>query len=958
MKKITALLICLVYFCSLINIPVSADNSKDEFWNDVFEMINRYEEDQYFSVMSVKIGESDINIDGEIVPIDESKSVPYVENGRTMMPVRGLAEAIGADVSFDAEEQTVTVETPETMVLMTIGLDEMEVNGESVSLLNAPEIVNDRTMLPVRDVAEALDCEVEWVQETETAVFTRPLQTKRIIAFQEDVKNDDAVMTVSGEGMTVMQFDSIDETREALETLTECGIKAEPDYVRKLSAMSWGIDDIGSEKYYNETDYAAGSAVVAIVDTGIDLSHSFFKGKLVNGYDIYDNDSNPQDVDGHGTHVASTVLDVAGYNSKIKVMPVKVFADGDEYTTSGAIARGIEYAVDHGADVINLSVGGAHTSDVEQQAVNYAYRNNVAVVAAAGNEKLNLDNNAYVPAGLDHVITVSAMNEDGTLASFSNYGQSKLEFTAPGVLIKGAKVGGGYCTKSGTSMASPHVAGAYAIVKAVHPNISVDEITEALKKNAKEKGNASYFGYGMIKVNALEKYLSSVWCDNEKIESVSDNSAVLSGTIRYEGITPEYVGARLGTSRNNQTDVVKVRFKDNGNNTMNFKCDLTSLKSGTTYYVCVFMKPGGFDYVSEDIEFTTTGKPAKPEPEPMPEPEPDKSELRILPNKYPTGEMNEGSSYGLSGRIKSNCHITDVRSYILDSNYKVLQESSGWTTTQTYVIEDSKLDTGLKFGKLSPGTYYLRYYAEDETGNSVTWTSDAFRIVANQPAPEPKPDPVISELRILPDKYPTGQISQGSSYGLSGRIKSNCHITDVRAYMLDSNKNVIMEASGWTTTQTYVIENSALDKGMKFDQLSAGTYYLKYVASDESGNTVSWTSDPFTVAGNVSKSELRILPDKYPTGTLTKGKSFGLSGRIKSNCHITDVRAYLLDSNKNVIMEASGWTTTQTYVIEGSALDKGMKFNNLSAGGYYLKYVASDESGNTISWTSEMFYVK
>ncbi len=197
---------------------------------------------------SISFFESDINIDGEIIPIDESNSVPYVENGRTMMPVRGLAEAIGADVSFDAEEQTVTVETPETMVLMTIGLDEMEVNGESVSLLNAPEIVNDRTMLPVRDVAEALDCEVEWVQETETAVFTRPLQTKRIIAFNEDVKNEDAIMTVSGEGMTIMQFDSIDETREALETLTENGIKAEPDYVRKLSAMSWGIDDIGSER--------------------------------------------------------------------------------------------------------------------------------------------------------------------------------------------------------------------------------------------------------------------------------------------------------------------------------------------------------------------------------------------------------------------------------------------------------------------------------------------------------------------------------------------------------------------------------------------------------------------------------------------------------------------------------------------------------------------------------------
>lgn len=475
------------------------------------------------------------------------------------------------------------------MVLMTIGLDEMEVNGNSVALLNAPEIVNDRTMLPVRDVAEALDCEVEWVQETETAVFTRPLQTKRVIAFSEDVSNDEAIATVSGEGMTVMQFDSIEDTKVALEELEEKGINAEPDYVRKLSAMSWGINDIGSEKYYSQTDYAAGSAVVAVVDTGIDLSHSYFRNRLVSGYDIYDNDNNPQDTDGHGTHVASTVLDVAGFNPNIKVMPVKVFGDGEDYTTSGAVASGIEYAVDHGADVINLSVGGAHSSDVEQQAVNYAHRKNVAVVAAAGNEKLNLDNNDYVPAGLDHVITVSAMNENGTLASFSNYGQSKLEFTAPGVSIQGAKLGGGYCTKSGTSMASPHVAGAYAIVKAVHPDMSVDDITAGLKENAKDKGNPALFGHGFIRVNGLESKLSSVWCDDEKVSNIAETSATLTGTIRYEGIVPEYVGARLGTSQNNQTDVVKVRFSNNGNNTMKLNCNLTSLTPGGQHIMFAYL---------------------------------------------------------------------------------------------------------------------------------------------------------------------------------------------------------------------------------------------------------------------------------------------------------------------------------------------------------------------------------
>lgn len=948
MKKLLVFFLILTMVLPTCNF-VYAEEEKEAFWNEFTTMIETYQEDDYFSVMTVTIGQSEINIDGEVKPIDESNSVPYVENGRTMMPVRGIAEAIGADVSYDVAEQTVKVETAETMVLMTIGLDEMEVNGNSVALLNAPEIVTDRTMLPVRDVAEALDCEVEWVQETETAVFTRPLQTKRVIAFSEDIENNDAIATITGEGMTVMQFDSIEDTKVALDELEKKGISAEPDFVRKFSAMSWGIDDIGSEKYYNETDYAAGSAVVAIVDTGIDSSHSYFKNKLVTGYDIYDNDNNPQDTDGHGTHVASTVLDVAGINSNIKVMPVKVFGDGEDYTTSGAVARGIEYAVDHGADVINLSLGGAHSSDIEQQAVNYAYRKNVAVVAAAGNEQLNLDNNDYVPAGLDHVITVSAMNKNGTLASFSNYGQSKLEFTAPGVSIQGAKLGGGYCTKSGTSMASPHVAGAYAIVKAVHPDMAVDEITAGLKKNAGDKGNVAYFGYGFIKVNGLESKLSSVWCENEKISNITENSAILTCTIRYEGIMPEYVGARLGTSRNNQSDVVKVRFSDNGNNTMKLNCDLASLKSGTTYYVCVFMKPGGLDYVSEDIEFTTKGTPAIP----TPDPEPDKSNLRILPDDYPQGKVEQGLSYGISGRIKSDCHITDVRSYILDSNKNIIQEASGWTTTATYVIENSALDRGLLFGELSPGKYYLQYKAEDETGNRVTWTSDAFEIIPNVDK-----EPTKSELAITPKNYPEGEIPKGEKFYLSGRISSNYHITDVRSYMLDVNKNVVMEASGWTTTQAYVIENSALDRGMKFGELPAGTYYLRYSATDESGNTVTWTSDAFKIVGNNSISELRILPDKVPSGTLPKGKSFGLSGRIKSDYHITDVRAYMLDANKNVVMEASGWTTTKTYVIENSALDRGMKFNNLSEGGYYLKYTASDGSGNTISWISDMFYIR
>ena len=838
LKKLLSILVCIFHILTLFNTVVFAtEDNSDDFWQQVSVMVSKYEEDTYFSTMSVTIGESEIDIDGEIVPIDESNSVPYVENGRTMMPVRGLAEAIGADVSYDDSTQTVTVESPETVVLMTIGLDEMEVNGETVQLLKAPEIVNDRTMLPVRDVAEALDCEVEWIQETETAVFTRTLQTKRIIAYSETAKDSDAVMSVSGHGMTVMQFGSIDDTKDALDKMESDGIIAEPDYVRKIDAMSWGINEIGSEKYYEQVDYASGSATVAVVDTGVDLSHSYFNGRLVKGFDIHDNDSNPQDEQGHGTHVASTVLDVAGFNPNIKIMPVKVFGTEDS-TYSTTIAAGIEYAVDKGADVINLSVGGQHRSTVEQQAIDYANKKNVAVVAAAGNEKLNLEKCAYSPGGLNGVITVSALNENGELASFSNYGVGIVEFAAPGVNIQGAKLGGGYCSKNGTSMATPHVAGVYAIVKAVHPDMDLDDITEGLQNNAINKNNTRYYGAGEIRVNNLESKLSSVYVSDEIVTDISQTNAVIKGTIGYKGIEPEFVGIRIGTSKDNKEDVYKISFTENKNGKMNFLCDLTkdakcTLIPETKYYASIFIKPAGLDYVSDLLEFITEEIPKEPIPEP------EKSELRILPTAYPQGDIEVGNKFYLKGRIKSNCHITDVRSYLLDENKNIVQESSGWTTTATYVIENSKLDVGLKFNQLPVGNYYLQYKASDETGKSVTWTSEMFSVIGSNNGD--------SELRILPEAYPIGEIPYGKSFVLSGRIKSNYHITDVKAYLLDSNKKVVMEASGWTTTQTYVIEGSALDRGMKFNKLEPGGYYLKYESADESGKSLSWTSEMFYV---------------------------------------------------------------------------------------------------------------
>ena len=757
MKRIIAIFVSfvLVIACNL-NIYAIEDTNDSSYLSQLSSMIQKYDSDDYFATMSVTIGEPNLFIDGIEIPIDESGSVAYVENGRTMMPVRGIAEAIGAEVSYDNNTQTVTVENEDTMIAMTIGKNEMEVNGQSVMLLNAPEIKDERTMLPVRDVAEALDCEVEWQQETQTATFTRAYQTKRVIVNSEQADTENAVDYFSADGKTVIQFDSIDDAKNCVEINTRKGLTAEPDYIRTIQGLSWGYDMIGGESYYNQTSYYGGSAIVAVIDSGIDYSHEMFKNRIIGGHDFYFNDNYCEDKMGHGTHVSSTVLDIAGMNKNIKIMPLKVFGDSGT-ASSSVVAEAIKYAADNGADVINLSLGGQHEGYLEREAVNYANSKNVAVVAAAGNESTDMTTTPFSPGGLDGVITVSNVTQDLKLNSKSNYGEGIIEFAAPGTSIKGAKVGGGYCNKSGTSMASPHISGAYALVKAVHPEMSTDEITTALEKNATKIGSSKYFGAGLIKVDMLEKYLSNMYFSDIKASNVTNSNAIISGKIGFVGLIPSTVGIKI-----NDKEIYSTKYKNNGNNEMILKCNFNTdakytLEQGTTYKATIFTNQGGYVLNTDVVTFTTTGTPK----EPTPTPEPEKSELRILPDAFPKGNIQQGSKFSLSGRIKSNCHITDVKSYILDANKNIIQEASGWTTTATYVIENSKLDTGLKFEQLSSGTYYLKYYAEDENGNTVSWISDAFSVSDNNNE-LPDNNSVIATV-LIPDSFENLSIRTGSS---------------------------------------------------------------------------------------------------------------------------------------------------------------------------------------------------
>ena len=220
-------------------------------------------------------------------------------------------------------------------------------------------------------------------------------------------------------------------------------------------------------------DITKGSALrtIAIVDTGVDLNHNDIKAKIVAGYDFVNNDSVAQDDQGHGTHVAgiaaastNNLLDVAGVDWNAKIMPVKVLNSAGSGTIS-AIINGIYWAADHGAHVINLSLGGGAFSQAFQDAINYAWNKKCIIVAAAGGSGTST---MQYPAAYANVVAVAASTSSDTLTTSTSYGASWVDVAAPGSSIVSLKMGGGTATMSGSSMSTPIVAGVMTLTWSKH----------------------------------------------------------------------------------------------------------------------------------------------------------------------------------------------------------------------------------------------------------------------------------------------------------------------------------------------------------------------------------------------------------------------------------------------------------------------------------------------------------
>ncbi len=322
-----------------------------------------------------------------------------------------------------------------------------------------------------------------------------------------------------------LQVDAGDELATAAQLQAMSDVEyAEPDYVARALetpndtyfSRQWGMTGINAPQAW-DVSHGSSGVTVAIVDTGIDGTHPDLSGRVLAGYEFVSDralsaGANSDDAyEGHGTHVSGIVAastnnsaGVAGVAWTASLLPVKVLdVNGQGYYSD--VADGVEYAADHGAKVINMSLGGTEDSALLKDAVNYAYNVGCLIVAAAGNDG---NSQPFYPAAYSSVMAVAATDSSGGVAYYSNYG-SYVSVAAPGSSIYSTLPHGVYDYMSGTSMASPHVTGLAALARAVCPQDSSAHVRQVIEDTATALNTSKDVGAGLINAEkAIDSYLS------------------------------------------------------------------------------------------------------------------------------------------------------------------------------------------------------------------------------------------------------------------------------------------------------------------------------------------------------------------------------------------------------------------------------------------------------------------
>jgi hypothetical protein len=392
--------------------------------------------------------------------------------------------------------------------------------GSEINPVKQGEIKKDENRKVVSFKRDLSEVEINKIEEEYSIKFTQ----------ESSVNGVYTIVTTEESNVEKLEKDPAVESVE-----TDIPVKMAADVI------DWGVSRIGADKIW---DTATGVGVtVAIIDTGVEMTHPDLQGKVTKGYDFVNDKESTEDDNGHGTHVSGIVaasrndIGTVGVSHGTSIMPVKVLnSAGSGYISD--VAKGIYWATDNGAQIINLSLGAPVDTDVLRRAVNYAANKGVLMVAAAGND---YGAPCQYPAAYDNVICVVATDSSNRLASFSNVGG---ELAAPGVSNYSTFLGGSYRYLSGTSMAAPHVAGSLAILRGICTDCKSSELVATLRETAIDlgaEGTDIIFGYGLVDLRvAAEQYLNIP--EEEQIPEQTDNEKELEEVSEPEQNTLQTPG--------------------------------------------------------------------------------------------------------------------------------------------------------------------------------------------------------------------------------------------------------------------------------------------------------------------------------------------------------------------------------------------------------------------------------
>lgn len=311
------------------------------------------------------------------------------------------------------------------------------------------------------------DLIIRYRNEAGTATSARSLKMERLVALRATNRRAEILRLLRDPNI---EFIEPDAPVRAVHTPND------PGYARQ-----WGLPKIQAPLAWDQT-FGANSPLVAVIDTGVNANHPDLAGQIQAGYDFVNRDADPTDDQGHGTHVAGIIvakgdngIGALGVAPQARVLSIKALSASGSGSTAG-IVESINYAVQQGAKVINLSLGSPFKSLAMEYAIRDAIAAGCVVVAAAGNDGKNMQ---VYPAAYPGVLSVGSTAPNDARSSFSNFG-TWVRMAAPGSSIY-ATYKNSYATLSGTSMAAPHVAGAAALVYAVHPTWTAQTVQTALE---------------------------------------------------------------------------------------------------------------------------------------------------------------------------------------------------------------------------------------------------------------------------------------------------------------------------------------------------------------------------------------------------------------------------------------------------------------------------------------------